>query len=328
MRLLAVDDDPLILDLLPIVFRQANLPQITVATSGPDALETLSDPEIEVDGLILDIEMPDMSGIELCRRIRQMPRYRHTPVLMLTSATDSTRIERAFAAGADDYITKPFDVKEIATRVRVAQRMTEKSVHAPLLDPERMSAGGTAGDHGFGVADPVRLAHAEQLILPFALGNYLSQLSRRRLDSCSIFAVRISNIDMLFATTTAREYANALSAIVGAVSSVVACPNMLMTYEGDGVFLCITQGTEAPAWPEIEDDIQDALMRADLSFDDGRVMDIKIAVGNPVTPNASRNQRVKKTFDRARDRAMSREKIKIKHHNSGAKAGGPGLFPS
>ncbi|MEW9921366.1 PleD family two-component system response regulator [Marimonas sp. MJW-29] len=328
MRLLAVDDDPLILDLLPIVFRQANLPQITVASSGPDALEMLSDPETEVDGLILDIEMPEMTGIELCRKIRAMPRYRHTPILMLTSVSDSTRIERAFAAGADDYITKPFDVKEIATRVRVAERMTEKSVNAPVLDPEQRSENAVEGRHHFDITEPVRLVGAEKLILPFALGNYLSQLSRRYLDDCSIFALRITDIDHVFASCKTHEYARALAGMVSAVNRVVACPNLLMAYEGDGMFLCITQGKEPPAWPEIEDMILEALSEENICFDDGHPIRIDIAVGNPVTPNASRNQRVKKTFDRAKDRAFNREKIKNRQHGKSAKAGGPGKFLS
>lgn len=327
MRLLAVDDDPLILDLLPIVFRQANLPQITVASSGPAALEMLSDQDFEVDGLILDIEMPEMSGIELCKAVRKMPRYRHKPILMLTSITDSTRIERAFSAGADDYITKPFDVKDIATRVRVAERMAQRSIRAPLLDADRYDDAAIEGRHGFEITDPVRVANADQLILPFALGNYLSQLSRRRLDSCTIFGVHVADIDVLYASSKPHEYARAFSGIVEAICDVVPCPNMLMAYEGNGMFLCITQGSEPPEWPAIEDDLQEAIDARRLSFDDGRRMMPQVSVGNPVTPNASRNQRVKKTFDRARDRALSREKIKTKmggHPSTGT----PGRLPN
>lgn len=316
MRLLAVDDDPLILDLLPVVFRQANLPQISVATSGEAALELLSEPETEIDGLILDIEMPKMNGIELCRTLRQMPRYRHKPILMLTSAKDSTRIERAFAAGADDYITKPFDVKEIATRVRVAERMTQKSIRAPLLDPSAIAAGGPEGQHSFELNDPVRIAGAGELILPFALGNYLSQLSRCSLDTCNIFAVHIADIDLIYASTTSREFATVLKAGTDAIVKVLNSPNLLMAYEGDGMFLCIVQGVEPPAWPDVEIDVQDALKASGLTYDDGRKMHVKLSVGNPITPNASRNQRVKKTFDRARDRAMSRERSKIKQDGS------------
>ena len=312
MRLLAVDDDPLILDLLPIVFRQANLPQVTVASSGQAALEMVSEPDAEFDCLILDIEMPGMSGIELCEQVRKLPRYRNTPILMLTAVTDRVRIERAFAAGADDYITKPFDVKEIATRVRVAQRMTDRSVHAPILDTRAVNLDDIPGAHRFEVTDPVRLAHTPQLILPFALGNYLSQLSRRRLDDCSIFAARIEGIETFYNGCKPHEFARLLDRTVRAIAEVVDWPHALMAYEGNGLILCITQGAEAPAWPEMEDRICEALAGDTTVFDDQSPLRIDISVGNPIMPNASRNQRVKKTFDRARDRLNTREKIKDK----------------
>ncbi|MEM7521766.1 MAG: response regulator, partial [Pseudomonadota bacterium] len=186
MRLLAVDDDPAILDLLPIIFRQARLPQITVAGSGPAALSILAERDTLFDALLLDIEMPGMTGIELCQRVRQTPEYRTTPVLMLTAATDDTRIEHAFAAGADDYITKPFEVKDIVTRVRVAERFADRAQHIPLLDPDCRAPEAEEGLHGFKVGAPVRLGRAPQVISPNALGNYLSQLARHRLDSCTI----------------------------------------------------------------------------------------------------------------------------------------------
>lgn len=323
MRLLAVDDDPLILDLLPIVFRQAQLPNITVASSGPAALELINDPDLEFDGLILDIEMPNMTGIELCEKIRQIPLYRNTPILMLTAVTDSTRIERAFAAGADDYITKPFDVKEIATRVRVAERMTERSTHAPVLDLSQMPHDAEEGSHGFSLDDPIRLAGHPQVILPFALGNYLSQLSRRRLDSCTIFAARIADVDAYYMRSKPHELTQLVTDVVEAITEVVDFPHLLMAYEGDGTFMCITQGSEPPAWPEIEDQIQYHLSTRPSPFEDGRNISLDVSVGNPVMPNASRNQRVKKTFDRARDRLRNREKIKLKQQSKSARHGAP-----
>ncbi|UWR10155.1 response regulator [Sulfitobacter mediterraneus] len=319
MRLLAVDDDPLILDLLPLVFKQADLPDITLASNGPAALNHLADPDVEYDCLLLDVEMPEMDGITLCERIRALPRYRNTPILMLTSVTDHKRIESAFAAGANDYITKPFDVKEMVTRVRVARRMTETTDLVPRLDPlDQIVA--EPGHHAFDLADPVRISHLNQLILPFSLGNYLSQLSRRRLDACTIFATKVEDIDGLFARCQTHEFAIALTEVVDAISEVVDCPHMLMTYQGDGVFLSIMQGSEPPQWPEIEDQVHAVLDQGAALFDDGTSMGLSVSIGNPITPNASRNQRVKKTFDRAIGRAMMREKSKAKLGRASAAA--------
>ena len=312
MRLLAVDDDPLILDLLPVVFKQADFPQITVAASGMDALSILKEPDAQFDCLLLDIEMPGMSGVELCQRIRAMPQYHDTPILMLTSVTDRGVIERAFAAGANDYINKPFDVKEITTRVRVAKRMSETVGEAPVLDLNHLPADGQKGDHDFSINSAVRLSGVEQLILPFSLGNYLSQLSRRRLDTCNIFAVRVENMDTLFAECNTRELALALTEVTQAVNDVVDCPKLLMAYDGNGTFLCITQETQNLVWPEIEDRVHALLTEGNAKFNDGIPMNICVAIGNPIPPNASRNQRVKKTFDRAIGRALMRQKTKLR----------------
>ena len=142
MRLLAVDDDPVILDLLPIIFRQADLTDMVTADSSASALQILENQSRPFECILLDIEMPGMTGIELCTKIRQMPQYRHTPILMLTSVTDNTRIERAFAAGADDYITKPFSPRELVARLKaVLRRTTPPGVETPIevdgltLDP-------------------------------------------------------------------------------------------------------------------------------------------------------------------------------------------------
>ncbi|MDF1726351.1 MAG: response regulator [Sulfitobacter sp.] len=315
MRILAVDDDPVILDLLPVVLRQADLPQITLASSAMAALDILRQPENRFDCLLLDIMMEDMDGIDLCARIRRIPSYQHTPILMLTAVKDHAEIEAAFAAGANDYITKPFDVKEIATRVRVAQRMSETTAHVRKLSHLPIEDDVPPGQHRFDLQDPIMLEQCQRLILPFSLGNYLSQLSRSRLDTCTIFAVRIEEIARLYNQTKSHEFAILLGEIVKSIKEAVDCPKLLMSYEGDGTILCIQLGSDAPLWPEIEDEVQAILDDRGLCHDDGTPISVSLSIGNPVVPNASRNQRVKKTFERAIGRAVMREKSKAKAGN-------------
>ena len=311
MRLLAVDDDPVIRELLPVVFAKAKMTDITLAASGEEALQILAAADDQFDCLLLDIEMPGMGGITLCKNVRALPEYADTPILMLTSVTAHTRIERAFAAGANDYVTKPFDVKEIATRVRVAERMAGVTQTLAKLDPLASDDAARKGDHEFSVEDAIRIADVNKMILPFSLGNYLSQLSRRRLDACAIFAIRISDVETLYDDCKSHEFAVALSEVADTISETVENPNLLMSYEGNGIFMCITQGGEAPLWPEVETAIQAGLSDCGAVFDNGEDMALEISVGNPVPPNASRNQRVKKTFERAVGRVLTREKTKV-----------------
>ncbi|WP_417837698.1 response regulator, partial [Thalassospira tepidiphila] len=122
MRILIVDDDPLIRDLVHTVLRQDKTNEVVVAASGPAALDILHHEDELFEMLMLDIEMPEMDGIELCRSIRKLPDYKTTAIVMLTRKSGLSDIEGAFAAGATDYITKPFDVKDIQPRLRIAQR--------------------------------------------------------------------------------------------------------------------------------------------------------------------------------------------------------------
>jgi len=69
--------------------------------------------------------MPGMDGIELCRWVRQIPRYHQTPIIMLTAMRDMKNMGEAYRAGATDYATKPFDIEDLGMRLRVAQETVQ-----------------------------------------------------------------------------------------------------------------------------------------------------------------------------------------------------------
>lgn len=72
---------------------------------------------------ILDWEMPELDGVEVCRRVKEMEAQSHPYILLLTGRDSKTDIVRGFDAGADDYMTKPFNDNELRARVRVAERL-------------------------------------------------------------------------------------------------------------------------------------------------------------------------------------------------------------
>ncbi len=299
MRILAVDDDPVILGLLPILFRQAGYPKISVASGGHAALEILRDPNRGFDCFILDIEMPQMDGIELCQRIRSIPAYRNTPIIMLTAKTDKVSVERAFIAGANDYIAKPFDVKEISSRVQIAMRMLEQVDEVHMLDNLDTTTIASLGRHPFAIADPVRIKGVDQLILPFSFGNYLVQLSRSRLKRSSVVAVKIDNIQNIYDTYSTQEFAIALTEVADAITEVFASPQLLLSYYGSGVLLFITTATDLPSWTMVEGATQGIINNSGAVRTDGSAMNIKLSIGRPLRPNNSRTQRVRLTIDRA-----------------------------
>lgn len=114
-RILVVDDDPSIRNLLNVLLGKVGY-EVVLAISGEDALkQALRNPP---DLLILDVILPGMDGYTLCRRLRQNPSTRQLPILVLTSQAETADKLAGFNAGADDYLTKPFEPTELVYRVK------------------------------------------------------------------------------------------------------------------------------------------------------------------------------------------------------------------
>ncbi len=111
-----VDDDPPILTLLEYNLKKYRH-EVRTAKSGKEALEVLSD--FKPDVIISDIMMPVMNGYEFCRFIRKNmgEYYRNIPFVFLTAKSDTNSVVKGFRHGADDYVTKPFDVTELISRI-------------------------------------------------------------------------------------------------------------------------------------------------------------------------------------------------------------------
>lgn len=124
-RVLVVDDEARMRDLLALHLRRSF--DVETAASGDEALAMLEAGSYDV--VILDVLMPGLDGWEVCRRVR---RDHRVPVLMLTALSDVEDKLEAFGAGADDYLTKPFDPRELIARVEaLARRYKEAEASRP-----------------------------------------------------------------------------------------------------------------------------------------------------------------------------------------------------
>ncbi|WP_354638555.1 response regulator transcription factor [Kitasatospora camelliae] len=113
--ILVADDDADIRDLVAYKLMQSGH-QVTVVDDGLSALKAVR--EQTVDLALLDIRMPGMSGLDVCRELRAAPETERLPVILLTARSQEFDIETGFAAGADDYIIKPFSPRELSSRVQ------------------------------------------------------------------------------------------------------------------------------------------------------------------------------------------------------------------
>jgi len=120
--ILIVDDNPQNLQVLGKML-QENYYDVEFSTSGLSALEWLK--ERPFDLVMLDINMPGMSGFEVCKEIRKIPEYNKMPIIFLSAVSDRESILRGFELGAQDYVTKPFDVRELLIRVKTHLALKE-----------------------------------------------------------------------------------------------------------------------------------------------------------------------------------------------------------
>lgn len=113
--ILIVDDNPENLQVLGKIL-QENKYEIEFAINGESALAWLKKQQFDL--ILLDINMPGMNGFEVCRKIRSSPEMNNVPVIFLSADTDRESIFKGFELGAQDYVTKPFDSRELLSRVR------------------------------------------------------------------------------------------------------------------------------------------------------------------------------------------------------------------
>ena len=128
-RILAVDDDPIVLETLTALLQALNI-EVHCLEDPLHFWETLAavDPEL----VMLDVDLPYVGGVELCRAMRSEPKYFDIPVIFLSAYNDTETVHRVFTAGADDYVFKPIIGPELITRTR--NRLRRARLAQPVLE--------------------------------------------------------------------------------------------------------------------------------------------------------------------------------------------------
>lgn len=132
---LIIEDDPDISESLKYNLEREGLSTIVAATGEQglaDALNERNPPIL----IMLDLMLPGMSGTELCRRFRREPLTRRTPIIMLTAKSSESDRVAGLDLGADDYITKPFSVRELLARVRAVLRRLDENASQNYEDDQ------------------------------------------------------------------------------------------------------------------------------------------------------------------------------------------------
>ncbi len=128
--ILVVEDEPALATLLRYNLEKEGF-SVAEAHDGEEALLQLS--ERTPDAVLLDWMLPQVSGLEICRRIRRTPQWRSLPVIMLTAKGEEADRVRGLEGGADDYVVKPFGVTELVARLKAVLRRARPTAGAETL---------------------------------------------------------------------------------------------------------------------------------------------------------------------------------------------------
>jgi DNA-binding response OmpR family regulator len=214
-RVLVVEDEQDIASLIRHTLERANEATVQTVSRGDDALRSIT--QQAPDLVILDLNLPALSGSEVCRILRQQPETAQIPIIMLTARTTEADRVAGLDLGADDYITKPFSLRELGARVRAVLRRR----HASTQEARPATYQGrhlVADFDAVAIAvdgQPVRLTRREFELLRFLVENRNRVLSRDRLLE------RVWGYDRFIETRSVDVHVGRLRAKLGAAGQQI-----------------------------------------------------------------------------------------------------------
>ncbi|VAX23509.1 Phosphate regulon transcriptional regulatory protein PhoB (SphR) [hydrothermal vent metagenome] len=166
-KILVVDDEEDIRDLLQYNLESAGY-EVVVAKTGEEALTAIRAAKPKV--VLLDLMLPGIDGLDVCKKVRLESEISETPIIMLTARGEEEDIVKGLEIGADDYVTKPFSIKEVLARIQVAlRRVSEEGL------PVKVEVGGLILDRNrreiFLNGKPVEFTFTEFAILDALLNR-------------------------------------------------------------------------------------------------------------------------------------------------------------
>jgi len=248
-----------------------------------------------------------------------MPVYQRSPILMITAMSDKTYIDRAFFAGATDYVTKPFNVVELGARIKTAESLIE--AWGQTASATQKTASGAAGvysngDKTYTLAEKLPIHDVEGVIDYVALENYVSQLSRGLLFGSTILAFSIADIERIFKSTSAFDFEALITDVSEAITFCLKLTQHLVAYAGNGTYVCITGAGEKIIPDVLQADLRDVLDVMDLCYSDGRSILLSVHAGDPIKLTFKSKQNVIKALSQAN--LSAHNKSEARSRTSGA----------
>ncbi|PRY74196.1 response regulator [Marivita geojedonensis] len=308
MRILLVDDDLDFSALFVDSLNDLGYFDVTTAISGPQALSFVERATHDFECVIIDIRMPEMSGIELCRQLRADAAYADVPIIMNTVMSDKGSIDEAFAAGATDYLTKPIDPLEIKSRLGMVQLLLDER-HRAETDPKAVSPLRLQSP-SYGFFDSIPMKEIDGGIGILAMENYLNALGFFRALRVAVVGIHVDNARDIYDMEGSSAFGDVMLDIATCISDSLSFPEKMIAYKGAGEFVCILPNNNEENLTNFSDQLLSYMAEFQDTYEKLSICKPVISIGPAVTCSASNITAPSRLIDEAIQSS--------KHHNQSA----------
>ncbi|MCI2399240.1 response regulator [Aliiroseovarius subalbicans] len=283
MRILAVDDDEIALRLLEEALTCCEYKDVVFCGSGAEALEIILDDSNHFDCFLFDVQMPGMNGIDLCDEVRGLKKYSKTPIIMVTGMSEKAFVDQAFAAGATDYLTKPYAPLDVGARLGLVKELSgERRAVNESIDVIELLIKTLDQATRHDLETAIDLGRLDRVLSYPAFENYLSELSRGVFFLSSIFAVKIKGVEALHETLPPLEFKDVIRRSAKALADRLNGCDVFLTYRGNGTFVGAIPHKGTQAFEAMGDELVVAIHHDDSLAPQDVPDHVTLAVGDLV----------------------------------------------